>query len=117
MSKLWKSPARKVEQVLQGQATFDGADLQQRLDPFLMLDLSGTDNPGDDVGGFPDHPHWGLETITYMLRGRMPHHDSARHRGCRQPQPEPIVQAGPFVMNTRQEIMRAMHDFRTGLLA
>jgi redox-sensitive bicupin YhaK (pirin superfamily) len=43
-------------------------DLQRRLDPFLMLDAFGTDNPGDYIGGFPDHPHRGFETVTYMLQ-------------------------------------------------
>jgi redox-sensitive bicupin YhaK (pirin superfamily) len=83
--------ARTVERLVQGQATSDGAgvkltrvltqDLQQRLDPFLMLDAFGTDNPGDYIGGFPDHPHRGFETVTYMLEGRMRHRDSAGHEG------------------------------------
>src|SRR5262249_24412603 len=53
-------------------------------DPFLMLDAFGTDNPGDYIGGFPDHPHRGFETITYMLEGRMRHRDSAGHEGLLQ---------------------------------
>ena len=82
---------RGVERVVAGQATSDGAgvkltrvltsDLQHRLDPFLMLDAFGTDNPGDYIGGFPDHPHRGFETVTYMLSGRMRHRDSAGHEG------------------------------------
>ena len=82
---------RGVERLVTGQATRDGAgvkltrvltqDLQHRLDPFLMLDAFGTDNPGDYVGGFPDHPHRGFETVTYMLAGRMRHRDSAGHEG------------------------------------
>jgi redox-sensitive bicupin YhaK (pirin superfamily) len=82
---------RTVERVLAGQATSDGAgvrmtrlvtaDLQRRLDPFLLLDLFGTDNPGDYIGGFPNHPHRGFETVTYMLQGRMRHRDSAGHEG------------------------------------
>jgi len=82
---------RTVERLVQGQATSDGAgvrltrvltqDLQRRLDPFLMLDAFGTDNPGDYVGGFPDHPHRGFETVSYMLDGRMRHRDSAGHEG------------------------------------
>ena len=80
---------RSVERIVTGQATSDGAgvkltrvltqDLQRRLDPFLMLDAFGTGNPGDYIGGFPDHPHRGFETITYMLDGRMRHRDSAGH--------------------------------------
>ncbi len=82
---------RSVERVVVGQATSDGAgvkltrvltqDLQRRLDPFLMLDAFGTDHPGDYIGGFPDHPHRGFETVTYMLDGRMRHRDSAGHEG------------------------------------
>ena len=82
---------RTVERLVQGQATSDGAgvkltrvltqNLQRRLDPFLMLDAFGTDNPGDYIGGFPDHPHRGFETVSYMLDGRMRHRDSAGHEG------------------------------------
>jgi redox-sensitive bicupin YhaK (pirin superfamily) len=85
---------RRVERVVAGHPTSDGAgvklvrvltqDLQKRLDPFLMLDAFGTDNPGDYIGGFPDHPHRGFETITYMLEGRMRHRDSAGHEGLLQ---------------------------------
>jgi redox-sensitive bicupin YhaK (pirin superfamily) len=56
-------------------------DLQRRLDPFLMLDAFGTDNPGDYIGGFPSHPHRGFETVTYMIQGRMRHRDSAGNEG------------------------------------
>jgi len=83
--------SRKVERVVEGIATSDGAGvsltrvltgkLQRRLDPFLMLDAFGSDNPDDYIAGFPDHPHRGFETITYMLAGRMRHRDSAGHEG------------------------------------
>jgi redox-sensitive bicupin YhaK (pirin superfamily) len=83
---------RTVERLVQGQATSDGAgvrltrvltqDLQRRLDPFLMLDAFGTDKPGDYIGGFPDHPHRGFETVTYMLAGP---HAPSRQRGQRRP--------------------------------
>ena len=86
--------ARSVERLVRGQATSDGAgvrltrvltqDLQRRLDPFLMLDAFGSDNPGDYIAGFPDHPHRGFETITYMIAGRMLHRDSAGHEGLLQ---------------------------------
>jgi quercetin 2,3-dioxygenase len=85
---------REVEQLVAGLATSDGAGvkltrvltqpLQYRLDPFLMLDAFGTDNPDDYIGGFPDHPHRGFETVTYMLAGRMRHRDSAGHEGLLQ---------------------------------
>lgn len=82
---------RAVERLVQGIPTSDGAGvkltrvltntLQRRLDPFLMLDAFGSDNPGDYIAGFPDHPHRGFETVTYMIAGRMRHRDSAGHEG------------------------------------
>ena len=85
---------RRVERLITGQLTRDGAgvkltrvlthDLQQRLDPFLMLDHFGSDDPKDYGAGFPDHPHRGFETVTYMIAGRMRHKDSAGHEGLLQ---------------------------------
>ncbi|MFT3960287.1 pirin family protein [Propionivibrio sp.] len=83
--------SRGVEQLVAGRATSDGAGvkltrvlsqgLQHRLDPFLMLDAFGSDDAQDYIAGFPDHPHRGFETVTYMLAGRMRHRDSAGHEG------------------------------------
>ncbi len=83
---------RNIEHALDGMATSDGAGvrltrylygpaLQQRLDPYLMLDAFGSDKPDEYIAGFPDHPHRGFETITYMLEGRMLHRDSAGNEG------------------------------------
>ncbi|NML13936.1 pirin family protein [Azohydromonas caseinilytica] len=82
---------RSVERLVAGMPTSDGAGvkltrvltqpLQRRLDPFLMLDAFGTDNPDDYIAGFPDHPHRGFETVTYMIAGRLRHRDSAGHEG------------------------------------
>jgi redox-sensitive bicupin YhaK (pirin superfamily) len=86
--------ARGVERLVQGQDTQDGAsvrltrvlshDLQERLDPFLMLDAFGSDHPGDYMAGFPNHPHRGFETVTYMIAGRMRHKDSSGNEGLLQ---------------------------------
>lgn len=83
--------SRTIEQLIPGQATSDGAGvkltrllshhLQRRLDPFLMLDAFGSDNPNDYIAGFPNHPHRGFETVTYMLKGRMLHQDSQGNEG------------------------------------
>ena len=83
--------SRSIDRLIEGRATSDGAgvkltrvltgNLQRRLDPFLMLDAFGSDNPDDYIAGFPDHPHRGFETVTYMLAGRMRHRDSAGHEG------------------------------------
>ena len=58
-----------------------GADLQRRLDPFLLLDAFGSDSADDYIAGFPDHPHRGFETVTLMLEGRMRHRDSTGGHG------------------------------------
>jgi redox-sensitive bicupin YhaK (pirin superfamily) len=86
---------RRVERLIAGQPTSDGAGvkllrvltppLQRRLDPFLMLDAFGSDDPDDYIAGFPDHPHRGFETVTYMIAGRMLHRDSAGHEGLLEP--------------------------------
>jgi quercetin 2,3-dioxygenase len=85
---------REVERLVAGTPTSDGAGvkltrvltqpLQRRLDPYLMLDAFGTDRREDYIGGFPDHPHRGFETVTYMIAGRMRHRDSAGHEGLLQ---------------------------------
>lgn len=83
--------SRRIEQQVEGIQTSDGAGvkltrvltgkLQRRLDPFLMLDAFGSDVADDYIAGFPDHPHRGFETVTYMLSGRMRHKDSAGNEG------------------------------------
>ena len=85
---------RRVERIVTGRATSDGAgvkltrvltnNLQRQLDPFLMLDAFRSDDPNDYLAGFPDHPHRGFETVTYMIAGRMRHRDSAGHEGLLQ---------------------------------
>lgn len=82
---------RRIARIVPGREVMDGAgvriqrlltqDLQQRLDPFLLLDAFRSDDPQDYIAGFPDHPHRGFETITYMIQGRMRHRDSAGHEG------------------------------------
>jgi redox-sensitive bicupin YhaK (pirin superfamily) len=86
--------ARSVERLVAGQPTSDGAGVkltrvlthewQQRLDPFLMLDHFGSTEATDYIAGFPDHPHRGFETVTYMLHGRMRHRDSRGNEGLLQ---------------------------------
>lgn len=86
--------SRAIERQISGVATSDGAgvkltrvigqSLQRRLDPFLMLDAFGSEVADDYIGGFPDHPHRGFETVTYMLAGRMRHRDSRGNEGLLQ---------------------------------
>jgi quercetin 2,3-dioxygenase len=82
---------RSVQRVVRGLPTSDGAGVKLRrvigqpqlpdLDPFLMLDEFGTDKAEDYIAGFPDHPHRGFETVTYMLDGRMRHRDNHGNEG------------------------------------
>jgi redox-sensitive bicupin YhaK (pirin superfamily) len=92
ISPVTEQTSRGIERILEGVATLDGAgvkltrvlaggNLQKRLDPFLILDAFSSDNPDDYIAGFPDHPHRGFETVTYMLSGRMRHRDNAGHEG------------------------------------
>ncbi|MEM1399467.1 MAG: pirin family protein [Pseudomonadota bacterium] len=74
-----------------GQPASDGAGVRltriigtqnlDMVDPFLMLDRFHSDQPGDYLAGFPDHPHRGFETVTYMVAGRMRHRDNKGHEG------------------------------------
>ncbi len=82
---------RSLQQVIESMETSDGAGVKlrrsigrtqhARLDPFLMLDEFGTENPDDYIAGFPSHPHRGFETVTYMLDGHMLHEDHLGNRG------------------------------------
>ncbi len=83
--------ARRIERSVRGMRTSDGAGVKltrvigtpllRRVDPFLMLDEFGSDEPTDYLAGFPDHPHRGFETITYMIAGRFRHKDNKGHEG------------------------------------
>jgi redox-sensitive bicupin YhaK (pirin superfamily) len=82
---------RKVVKVVSGQAVSDGAGVRlkrvigtpqlDQVDPFLMLDEFKSDRADDYLAGFPDHPHRGFETVTYMLAGAMRHQDHAGNQG------------------------------------
>ena len=82
---------RTVRRVVKGMPTSDGAGVKLTrvigqpqlpdLDPFLMLDEFGTEKAEDYIAGFPDHPHRGFETVTYMLDGRMRHRDNHGNEG------------------------------------
>jgi len=83
--------ARKCTQIIRGQHTIDGAGVRLRrvlgirtikdFDPFLMLDGFDSSNPQDYIKGFPWHPHRGIETVTYLLRGDIEHGDSLGNSG------------------------------------
>ncbi len=80
-----------INKTITGRATSDGNGVNlsrligsaslSELDPFLLLDHFGSDDSADYIGGFPDHPHRGFETVTYMLKGKMRHKDSVGNEG------------------------------------
>jgi redox-sensitive bicupin YhaK (pirin superfamily) len=82
---------RTISQLIRATAVTEGAGVtvhrtigtaaRRHLDPFLMLDHFGSDNPNEYIAGFPDHPHRGFVTLTYMLDGHMLHQDSMGNRG------------------------------------
>jgi len=82
---------RTTDRIIPAVATSDGAGVSmhraigthniQNFDPFLMLDYFGSDDPDTYIAGFPDHPHRGFITLTYMIDGRMQHRDSMGNEG------------------------------------
>lgn len=101
---------RRAIAVISGQPTSDGAGVkltrvigQQRLpdlDPFLMLDEFRSDDAKDYIAGFPDHPHRGFETVTYMLAGRMRHGDNKGHTGLLRPGSVQWMTAGRGIVHS-----------------
>ena len=101
---------REVIRQLRGLPTSDGAGVKltrvigqpnlQELDPFLLLDEFGTDNPGDYIAGFPAHPHRGFETVTYMLDGRVRHKDNHGHEGVLVPGAVQWMTAGRGIVHS-----------------
>lgn len=82
---------RKASQIIEPQTVLEGAGVRLKrsiasrtldyLDPFLLFDHFGSDNPDDYIKGFPMHPHRGIETVTYMLAGAVRHRDSIGNAG------------------------------------
>jgi len=101
---------RHIARVLRGQPTSDGAGVRltrvigQRdldsLDPFLLLDEFRSDSASDYIGGFPDHPHRGFETVTYMLAGRMRHRDNQGNAGLLVPGSVQWMTAGRGIVHS-----------------
>ncbi len=102
--------SRTIARLQRGQETRDGDGVKltriigtpmlPALDPFLMLDEFGSDEPTDYVGGFPDHPHRGFETVSYMLAGRMRHGDNHGHSGVLGPGSVQWMSAGRGIVHS-----------------
>ena len=84
------------------------------FDPFLMLDVFGTENPDDYIAGFPPHPHRGFETVTYMLQGYMRHEDSLGNKGLLKPGGVQWMTAGRGVIHSEmpEQVEGAMQGFQ-----
>ena len=102
--------SRQVERLVSGQPASDGdgvkvtrvltQSLQKRLDPFLMFGTFGSDSASGYIGGFPNHPHRGFETVTIMLEGRMRHKDSVGNVGLLEPGRAQWMTAGRGIIHS-----------------
>jgi quercetin 2,3-dioxygenase len=101
--------ARRIRRVVKSHPTVEGAGVHlhraiglgppEAYDPFLLLDDFRSDVPSDYRPGFPWHPHRGMETITYVLRGEVEHQDSLGHRGVISPGDVQWMTAGSGIIH------------------
>jgi redox-sensitive bicupin YhaK (pirin superfamily) len=102
--------ARPVVKLERGMPASDGAGVKLNrvigtprldyVDPFLMLDEFRSDKADDYIAGFPDHPHRGFETVTYMIAGRMRHGDNKGHSGLLRPGSVQWMTAGRGIVHS-----------------
>lgn len=105
---------RRISEISDAISSTDGAGVKLkrvfgyrergRFDPFLMLDHFGSDNPDDYLAGFPWHPHRGIETVTYLLSGKVEHADSMSNSGTIGPGDAQWMTAGSGILH--QEMPR-----------
>ncbi|MBU6199030.1 MAG: pirin family protein [Xanthomonadaceae bacterium] len=101
---------RQIQRIVRGRPTSDGAGVKltrvigqpdlDMIDPFLMLDEFRSDSAGDYIAGFPEHPHRGFETVTYMLAGRMRHGDNQGNSGLLTPGSVQWMTAGRGILHS-----------------
>ena len=116
--------SRTVIHKLRGRPTSDGAGVKMtrvigtplldHFDPFLLLDEFRSDDPNDYIAGFPDHPHRGFETVTYMLAGRMKHGDNQGNTGLLGPGSVQWMTAGRGIVHSEmpQQVDGLMWGFQ-----
>jgi quercetin 2,3-dioxygenase len=110
------SSARKIEHIIDPQPVIEGAGVRLKrsigtrtldyLDPFLLLDHFASTDPADYEAGFPLHPHRGIETVTYMLRGGVDHRDSIGNSGSIGPGDIQWMTAGGGIMHEEMPQVR-----------
>ena len=115
------STTRRVARVVRGRPASDGAGVKltrvigqpdlDMIDPFLMLDEFRSDEASDYLAGFPNHPHRGFETVTYMLAGRMRHGDNQGNSGLLTPGSVQWMTAGRGIVHSE------MPEQEDGLMA
>jgi redox-sensitive bicupin YhaK (pirin superfamily) len=107
---------RNVAQIITPENTSDGAGVKLKrsiatrslsyLDPFLLFDHFGSENPDDYIAGFPIHPHRGIETVTYMLAGAVEHKDSSGNKGIIRTGDVQWMTAGGGIMHEEMPIIQ-----------
>jgi hypothetical protein len=119
-----KNATRPVTKVVRGQRSSDGAGVRLTrviggralpdLDPFLLFDEFGSEEASDYIGGFPDHPHRGFETVTYMLAGKMRHGDNKGNTGLLGPGSVQWMTAGRGIVHSEmpEQEEGLMHGFQ-----
>jgi redox-sensitive bicupin YhaK (pirin superfamily) len=101
--------SRKVLRIVEPRSVLEGAGVRLKrsialpeldyVDPFLLFDHFGSDNPDDYIAGFPMHPHRGIETVTYVLAGNVTHRDSMGNEGTIGPGDVQWMTAGGGIMH------------------
>ena len=113
----------EVQKVIVPVSTSDGAGVKLKrsigvepnyFDPFLMLDEFGSENKDDYIGGFPPHPHRGIETVTYMLSGDFEHKDSTGAQGKMTAGDVQWMKTGSGIIHSEMPAMKAgkLHGFQ-----
>jgi len=113
----------EVKKIINPISASDGAGVKLKrsigvepnyFDPFLMLDEFGSDKKDDYIGGFPAHPHRGIETVTYMLQGEFEHEDSTGAKGRMKPGDVQWMKTGSGIIHSEMPAMSEgkLHGFQ-----
>jgi len=114
----------EIKKIVKAIETSDGAGVKLKrsmgipeldfIDPFLMFDEFGSENKDDYIAGFPDHPHRGIETVTYMLSGEFRHEDSTGNKGDLGPGSVQWMTAAGGIIHSEMPIMKEgkLHGFQ-----
>ena len=117
------STPRSIESIIRSYPSSDGDGVkirrlalfnQRQADPFLMLDELVSDDEADYMGGFPPHPHRGMETLTYLRKGALIHKDHLGNRGEIRSGGAQWMSAGKGIIHSEmpEEDMGGLHGFQ-----